>query len=95
MARLDWSHGEAWACLSKADLAFHQSEAVVEIDLDGEKLVCSRTTVTQPELTGMGGVDDDSLATTLIQWLERELLAKQIARYGAAATKRIPKALAA
>lgn len=67
----DWSLSEASACLDEADLAFQRNDEVVEIDLDGEKLVYSRTTVTQPQLTGMGGVDDDSLAATLIQWLER------------------------
>ncbi|MRX48853.1 restriction endonuclease subunit R [Paracoccus sp. S-4012] len=67
----DWSLSEASACLDEADLKFRRSDEVMEIDLDGEKLVYSRTTVTQPALQGLGKVDDDSLAGTLVQWLER------------------------
>lgn len=67
----DWSLSEASACLGEADLNFQRNDEVMEIDLDGEKLVYSRTTVAQPVLQGLGAVDDDSLAATLIQWLER------------------------
>lgn len=67
----DWALSEASARLEEADLSFNRTDDLMEIDLDGEKLVYSRMTVTQPRLSGLGGVDEDSLAATLIQWLER------------------------
>ncbi|MGZ3215817.1 hypothetical protein [Paracoccus sp. T5] len=67
----DWTLCEASAHLEEADLSFQRADEVMEIDLDGEKLVYTRMTVTQPRLIGMGAVDEDSLAATLIQWLER------------------------
>ncbi|MDO5703911.1 MAG: DEAD/DEAH box helicase family protein [Paracoccus sp. (in: a-proteobacteria)] len=67
----DWALTEASAILTEEDLRFERSDEVVHIDLAGETIVYSRTTVAQPALTGLRGVSDDAMAASLIQWLER------------------------
>lgn len=67
----DWALPAASAILDAAALSFERDEEVVQIDLAGERLVYTRQTVHQPRLTGLGDVDDDTLAAGLIAWLER------------------------
>ncbi|MRX52191.1 restriction endonuclease subunit R [Paracoccus sp. S-4012] len=74
----DWSLSNASARLEEADLSFTRNDEVVEIDLEGEKIVYSRTTITQAPLPGVGELDQDSLAATLVQWLERSCRAADI-----------------
>ena len=72
MERVDWSLDRHPARLTEQELSFHRSQEVVEIDLDGEKLVYSRTSEEQPILHGLLTPSDADLEASLVQWLERE-----------------------
>jgi type III restriction enzyme len=72
MERVDWSLDRHPARLTEQELSFRQSQDVVEIDLDGEKLVYTRTTEEQPVLSGLTAPSDADLEASLVQWLERE-----------------------
>ena len=72
MERVDWSLDRHPARLTEQELSFRQSQDVVEIDLDGEKLVYTRTTEEQPVLSGLTSPSDADLEASLVQWLERE-----------------------
>lgn len=74
MERTDWSLAKHPARLTEEDLSFRRDEAVVEIDLRGDRLVYSQSTQTQPVLKGMTAPPDEELEATLVQWLVRECL---------------------
>lgn len=78
MERVDWSLARHPARLTEEELSFHRSQDVIEIDLDGEKLVYSRTTEAQPVLSGLHTPSDSDLEASLVQWLERECRAPDI-----------------
>ncbi len=78
MERVDWSLDRHAARLSEEELSFHRSHDVVEIDLDGERLVYSRTTQEQTALPGFSTASDADLEASLVQWLERECRAPDI-----------------
>ncbi|WP_414896861.1 DEAD/DEAH box helicase family protein [Rhodovulum sp. YEN HP10] len=70
--RADWSLLDHPAVLSETELSFRRDEDVIEIDLEGEKLVYSRSTHEMPQLSGLVLPDDADLELSLIQWLVRE-----------------------
>lgn len=72
MERVDWSLLRHPARLTEAELAFRRDENVIEIDLEGERLVYHQTTQRQPVLSGLGEVADADLEVSLVQWLERQ-----------------------
>jgi len=72
MERVDWSLDRHPARLTEQELNFHRSQDVIEIDLEGEKLVYSRMTEEQPILSGLHAPTDADLEASLVQWLERE-----------------------
>ena len=72
MERVDWSILDHPAELTEKELTFRRDEDVIEIDLEGDKLVYSRTTATAPQLQGLTTPSDDDIEASLVQWLERE-----------------------
>ncbi|UWR92637.1 DEAD/DEAH box helicase family protein [Phaeobacter inhibens] len=72
MERVDWSLAKHPAQLTETELSFHRNQDVIEIDLEGEKLVYSRTTEQQPPLKGLSAPSDADIEASLVQWLERE-----------------------
>ena len=72
MERVEWCLRAEDARLSETELTFRREESVVEIDLEGEKLVYSRTTQAEQPLSGLGAPADADLEASLVQWLERE-----------------------
>lgn len=72
MERVDWSLPKHPAQLSEAELAFRRDEDVIEIDLEGEKLVYTRSTEAAPILQGLTTPADADIEASLVQWLERE-----------------------
>jgi type III restriction enzyme len=72
MERMDWSLSRHPARLTEQEQSFHRSQDVIEIDLEGEKLVYSRMTEDQPVLSGLNSPSDADLEASLVQWLERE-----------------------
>ena len=70
--RVEWSLLKHPAELSEVELSFRRSEDVVEIDLDGERLVYTRSTNETPQLTGLAMPDDADIEISLVQWLTRE-----------------------
>ena len=70
--RTDWSLGGAPAEITERELRFDRSEQVVEIDLEGERLVYRQQSHAQPRLTGLADPAPDAMRTSLIRWLERE-----------------------
>ncbi|MCB1407765.1 MAG: DEAD/DEAH box helicase family protein, partial [Rhodobacteraceae bacterium] len=71
MERVDWSLDRHAARLTEQEMSFHRAQEVVEIDLEGEKLVYSRISQDQPILHGLQGPTDAELEASLVQWLER------------------------
>ena len=78
--RHDWSLSRHPAQLSETELSFRRDENVIEIDLEGERLVYSQTTQAHPVLTGLGSPEDADLEASLVQWLERQCRAADIPR---------------
>jgi type III restriction enzyme len=78
MERVDWSLAKHPARLTEEELSFRRDEAVVEIDLRGDRLVYSQSSQSQPVLKGMTAPPDEDLEVTLVQWLERECRAPDI-----------------
>lgn len=76
--RVGWSLDRHAARLSEKELSFHRSHDVVEIDLDGERLVYSRPTQEQTALPGFATASDADLEASLVQWLKRECRAPDI-----------------
>jgi type III restriction enzyme len=78
MERVDWSLANRPARLTEEELSFRRDESVVEIDLEGEKLVYTQTTQSHPALSGLSDPADADLEASLVQWLERECRAPDI-----------------
>lgn len=78
MERIEWSLNRHPARLTKEELNFHHSQDVVEIDLEGEKLVYTRMTEEQPVLSGLHSPPEADLEASLVQWLERECRVEDI-----------------
>ncbi|MFW2545466.1 DEAD/DEAH box helicase [Primorskyibacter sp. 2E107] len=70
--RVEWSLLKHPAELTEAELTFRRDEEVVVIDLEGEKLVYSRSTQEMPQLSGLAMPDDADIEVSLVQWLTRE-----------------------
>ena len=78
MERVDWSLGAHPARLSETELSFRREENVIEIDLEGEKLVYSQKTQEHPFLSGLHAPADAEIEASLVQWLERGCRAADI-----------------
>jgi type III restriction enzyme len=70
--RVEWSLLKHAAELTEDELTFRRDEEVVVIDVEGEKLVYSRSTQETPQLTGLATPDDADIEVSLVQWLTRE-----------------------
>lgn len=80
MERVEWSLASHPPRLTETELSFHRDQNIIEIDLDGEKLVYSRTTEEQPVLKGLVAPSDADIEASLVQWLERECRAPDISQ---------------
>ena len=78
LERVEWSLDRHPARLTEQELSFHRSQDVIEIDLEGEKLVYSRMTEEQPILSGLHEPSDADLEASLVQWLERECRVRDV-----------------
>ncbi|SIO30752.1 hypothetical protein [Vannielia litorea] len=72
MERIDWSLTKHAARLTEEELSFRRDENVVEIDLQGDKLVYTQTSREQPILRGLDAPPDAEQEAHLVAWLERE-----------------------
>lgn len=72
LERTDWSLTRHPARLSEEEFAFRRNEELVEIDLDGDKLIYRRENREQAVLPGLGTVPDGDLEAGFVRWLERE-----------------------
>ena len=72
MERFDWALHPEDARLTKDELEFRRDEGEIVMDIEGERLVFEQQTRSQEALPGLASADDDSLALSLIAWLERE-----------------------
>lgn len=79
MERVDWSILNHPSQISDAEMSFRRTENVIEIDIEGEKLVYVQTQATQLPLSGLAEPDEATIETTLVQWLERQCRAPDIA----------------
>lgn len=64
------------AQLTEEKLAFRRNDAAVEIDLQGDRLVHSQTTLSQPVGKKIIVPPDEEFKVALMQWLERECRAR-------------------
>lgn len=78
MERVDWSILTHAAQVTEAELSFRRAENVIEIDIEGEKLVYSQTQTTQAPLAGLVEPDEATIEASLVQWLERQCRAADI-----------------
>ena len=78
MERVEWSILNHPAQITEAEMSFRRAENVIEIDVEGEKLVYSQTQTTQLPLIGLADPDDATLASSLVQWLDRQSRAADI-----------------
>ena len=78
MERVEWSILHHPAQITEAEMSFRRAENVIEIDVEGEKLVYSQTQTTQLPLVGLADPDDATLASSLVQWLDRQCRATDI-----------------
>lgn len=78
MEHIDWSLLSHPAEITEAELSFRRAENVIEIDIEGEKLVYSQTETTQLPLSALVEPDEAALEASLIQWLERQCRAPDI-----------------
>ena len=69
---------EMSAEITEAELSFRRSENVIEIDIEGEKLVYHQTTATQAPLPSLREPDATATEATLVQWLEKQCRARDI-----------------
>jgi type III restriction enzyme len=70
MERVEWSLLNHPAQITEAEMSFRRAENVIEIDVEGEKLVYSQTQMTLLPLSDLSAPDDASLEATVVQWLE-------------------------
>lgn len=78
MERVEWSILNHPAQITEAEMSFRRAENVIEIDVEGEKLVYSQTQTTQLPLIGLGDPDEATLESSLVQWLDRQCRAADI-----------------
>ena len=72
MERIDWSILNHPAQITEKEMSFRRSENVIEIDIEGEKLVYSQTQMAQVPLAGFVEPDEATIEASLVQWLERQ-----------------------
>ncbi len=78
MERVEWSILNHPAQITEAEMSFRRAENVIEIDVEGEKLVYSQTQTAQLPLSDLGAPDDAALEATLVQWLEGQCRSEHI-----------------
>ena len=78
MERVEWSILNHPAQLTEAEMSFRASENVIEIDIEGEKLVYSQTQQVQAPLPGFIEPDEVSIEASFVRWLEGQCRAADI-----------------
>ena len=78
MERVEWSILNHPAQITESEMSFRRAENVIEIDIEGEKLVYSQTQTIQLPLAGLADPDDATLEASLVQWLDRQCRAVDI-----------------
>lgn len=78
MERVEWSILNHPSQITEAEMSFRRAENVIEIDVEGEKLVYSQTQTTQLPLVGLADPNNATLESSLVQWLERQCRAADI-----------------
>ncbi|WP_114966435.1 DEAD/DEAH box helicase [Alkalilacustris brevis] len=78
MERVEWSILNHPAQITEAEMSFRRAENVIEIDVEGEKLVYSQTQTAQLPQSDLGEPDSAALEATLVQWLEGQCRSQHI-----------------
>ena len=78
MERVDWSILKHPAEITESELSFRRDENLIEIDIEGEKLVYLQKTGAQMPISSLAQPDASATEATLVQWLERECRARDI-----------------
>lgn len=78
MERVEWSILNHPAEITPAELSFRRDENLIEIDIEGDRLVYHQTTATQQPLSSLNEPDASATEATLVQWLEGQCRARDI-----------------
>lgn len=78
LERVDWSILKHPTEITEAEMSFRREENLIEIDIEGERLVYHQATGTQAPISNLGEPNATATEATLVQWLEKECRARDI-----------------